>query len=86
MEEVLNVKTMKRFLYAFQAKACREKLSKQVDSVQFYLNSLHFSNTADISKLLCDDWSRAVKDNAGLLQQLEEERQQALELRRQIDA
>jgi len=57
-----------------------------VDTVQFYLNSLQVAQTNEISKLLREDWSTAVEDDADLLQQLEDERCQAAELRRQVGA
>jgi len=85
-EEVMNVKKMKRFVYLLQAKGSQERLRYNVDTVQFYLKSLHIAQTSEISKLLRDDWSTAVEDDAGLLQQLEDERWRAAQLRRQVGA
>jgi len=89
-EEVTNVQRMKNFVYFLQAKRHQEQLRRTVDTVHFYVNSLHFAQTIDKSKLSLrdDDWSRNPTDRASslLLQQLQEEQQQTAELRRQIDA
>jgi len=85
-DEVTSVKKMTRFVYIFQAKGCQDRLRHIVDTLQFYLNSLQVAQTSEISKFLRESWSTAVDGDAGLLQQLEEERCQADELRRQVDA
>ena len=96
-EEVQHVKNIGRFMYLLQRKDCQEKLNNKVSTVQFYLHSLNTNQASavfeetDKIKLQNEEIKMilaqlAVRNDANLEEQLKTEREQAEELRRQVDA
>ena len=96
-EEVKRIKNMGRFMYLLQRKDCQDKLHKSIGSVQFYLMSVNVNQgneikldtqeiklqNEEIKKILAQ---QAISDNGEFEKLLEKERQQAEELRRQLEA
>jgi len=87
--EVKNVKRLGRFMYLLQRKDCQEKLNGKILTVQFYLQSLNvnqgntlFEKADEIQRMLTQV---ASSNNTDLEEQLKAEREQADELRRQVD-
>lgn len=78
-QEVTKVKDMTRFWYLVQSRSCQDRLRDRSNTIHILLSSLNVAQTNEVHR----DWSRVVED---LRLQLEDERRQAAELRRQVDA
>ena len=91
--DVERVKDIGRFMYLLRRNDCQERLLQEIETVRFHLHSLIVSQinsangkinsvygqTQEIERILAQ-----LRDNSDLEEELEDERQQAEELRRQV--
>ena len=94
-QEVERIKKIGQFIYLFQRKDCQDRLSQEVETVRFHLQSLIVSQTNSANGQINSVYGQTKEIerilaqriyNADLEEQLENEREQAEELRRLVGA